>query len=190
MDLKFWVPVGGTVLMGVAIWFVNPASMESWAACVQAAGVLLAIGWSVRLQNLHANQGSRQAAQVAVVFAANMHWAFRELNDACIKRSWTDFVVNRRILDEILSQGREVSLPMLEGRTLAMMSDLRAIGVEALELTLPHTPEGNWRHLQSYFDKRLPNIAAWLIATGNPPEANGPTDYRGLRTSFSQLGPL
>jgi hypothetical protein len=190
MGLKYALPLAAVLIFGLATWFVRPDAIESWVACVQAGGVLAAIGWSVRLQSLHANQGTRQATQVAVVFAANMHWAFRELNDACIKRSWTDFVVNRRILDEILSQGREVSLPMLEGRTLAMMSDLRAIGVEALELTLPHTPEGNWRHLQSYFDKRLPNIAAWLIATGNPPEANGPTDYRGLRTSFSQLGPL
>ncbi|HYP82526.1 hypothetical protein [Variovorax sp.] len=190
MAVKRWLPLAAVLVLGVVLWFVDPREIEVWAAWVQVVGVLLAIGWSVRLQGVHAGHGARQAERVAVVFASNMHWVFRELNDACIKRSWTDFVVNRRILDEILSQGREVSLPLLEGRTLAMASNLRSIGVEALELTLPHTPEGNWRNMQSYFEKRLPNIAAWLSATGNPPDANGPTDYRGLRTSFSQLGPL
>jgi len=190
MSPKLWGLAVVVVAALVLVLWRGGAALSGWAPWVQAVGVLVAIGWSVRLQSLHSRQGARQAEQVAVVFAANMHWVFRELNDACIKRSWTDFVVNRRILDEILAQGREVSLPLLEGRTLAMASNLRSIGVEALELTLPHTPEGNWRHLQSYFEKRLPNIAAWLSATGNPPDANGPTDYLGLRTSFSQLGRL
>ena len=55
-------------------------------------------------------------------------------------------------------------------------------------MTEAHTEDGNWPHLQLYFDRRLPSISAWLSATGNPPESSGPTDYAGLRTSFGQLG--
>ena len=43
--------------------------------------------------------------------------------------------VHRRILEEILAQGREVTLQMLDGRSLAMVSSLRTIAVEALEMT-------------------------------------------------------
>lgn len=183
--------VAGTVLaLALGAWLAHPMGAAAWAAWVQAAGVLVAIFWSVRLQATHAQHGARQSARVAAVFASNMHWVFRELHDACLKQSWPDFLVNRRILDEILAQGRNVPLQTLEGRSLAMVSSLRAIGVEALEVTQAHEPLGNWRHLQAHFDKRLPNIAAWLTATGNPPESNGPTDYHGLRTSFSQLGRL
>jgi hypothetical protein len=119
-----------------------------------------------------------------------MHWVFRELNDACIKRSWADYSVHRRILQEVLMQGREVTLQLLDGRSLAMVSSLRTIAVEALEKTEGHTESGNWMQLQLYFDRRLPSIAAWLSATGNPPESSGPTDYAGLRTSFGPLGHL
>jgi len=177
-------------VLAAGAWLAYPMSAVAWAAWVQAAGVLAAIWWSVRLQSRQSEYATRQATQVAVIFAANMHWVFRELNDACAKRSWPDYVVNRRILDEILSQGRAVPVQTLEGRSLAMVSSLRAIGVEALEVTLGHQSNGDWRELQSYFGKRLPSIAAWLSATGNPPESNGPTDYLGLRTSFSQLGQL
>lgn len=180
----------GLVVLAVGGWLAYPMDATGWAAWVQAAGVIAAIWWSVRLQAKQSEQVTLQATQVAVVFAGNLHWVFRELNDACAKRSWADFVVNRRILDEILSQGRSVPVQMLEGRSLAMVASLRAIGVEALEITLGHQVNGDWRELQSYFSKRLPNIAAWLSATGNPPDSNGPTDYLGLRTSFSQLGPL
>ncbi|MDM0112091.1 hypothetical protein QTI66_08015 [Variovorax sp. J22R133] len=176
--------------LALCAWVVHPEGSMEWAAWVQTFGVLVAIGWSVRLQSLHASQGTRQAGQAAALFASNMHWVFRELNDACIKQSWPEYVVNRRILHEILSQGREVTLPLLEGRSLAMVTSVRAIGVEALEVTEAHNESGNWRYLQVYFDKRLPSIAAWLSATGNPPENSGPTDYVGLRTSFSQLGGL
>jgi len=171
-------------------WRVQPASSGEWAAWVQTLGVLLAIGWSVYLQSQAQNQGARQASQVASVYASNMHWVFRELNDACAKESWLDYQVNRRILQEILVQGREVPLQLLDGRALAMVSSLRAIGVEALELTEGHHVTGNWRQLHVYFDRRLPNIAAWMSATGHPPESSGPTDYAGLRTSFGQLGGL
>lgn len=190
MRKKQAVIAGLIVMLAVGAWLAHPMGAAAWAAWVQAAGVLAAIGWSVRLQSQHAAHGSQQAKQVAAIFAANMHWAFRELNDACIKQSWPDFVVNRRILDEVLAQGREVTLQMLDGRSLAMVSSLRAIGVEALEVTLAHEATGNWRQLQAHFGKRLPSIAAWLTAAGQPPESNGPTDYLGLRTSFSQLGPL
>lgn len=172
----------------VAAWFHGPATASEWAAWVQTLGVLAAIFCAVRLQGIAARQGFRQAGLVASMFAQNMHWVFRELNDACNKQAWADYSVHRRILEEILAQGREVTLQMLEGRSLAMVSSLRTIAVEALELTQAHVPDGNWRALQAYFDKRLPSIAAWLTATGNPPESSGPTDYAGLRTSYGQLG--
>jgi len=178
------------VLLVLSVWWIKPSTSGESAAWVQTLGVLLAIGWSVYLQSQATNQGARQAAQVATVYAANMHWVFRELNDACAKESWLDYQVNRRILQEILTQGREVPLSLLDGRALAMVSSLRAIGVEALELTEGHHVTGNWRQLHAYFDRRLPNIAAWMSATGNPPESSGPTDYAGLRTSFGQVGTL
>ena len=179
-----------SLLLALAAWFARPMDAAAWAAWVQAAGVLAAIFWSVWLQAGQAQHGTRQAAQVAVVFAVNMHWIFRELNDACAKRSWPDFLVNRRILEDILGQGRNVPVQLLEGRRLAMVSCLRTLGVEALEVMLAHEPGGDWREMQSHFGKRLPSIAAWLSVTGNPPESNGPTDYFGLRTSLSQLGRL
>jgi len=183
------VAAAGVALAAVA-WFHRPSSSAEWAAWVQAVGVLAAIGWALRLQAVSARQSLRQAGQVAAMFATNMHWVFRELNDACGKRSWPDYAVHRRILDEILAQGREVTLQLLDGRSLAMVTSLRAIAVEALEITEGHDRDGDWPRLQDYFDKRLPRIGAWLSATGNPPEASGPTDYAGLRTSFGQLGNL
>jgi len=75
-------------------------------------------------------------------------------------------------------------LQLLDGRSLAMVSSLRTIAVEALELTEGHGEDGNWSRLHNYFDRRLPSISAWMSATGNPPESSGPTDYAGLRTSF------
>ncbi|MEJ8826023.1 hypothetical protein WKW80_29020 [Variovorax humicola] len=184
---RIWLPVAlASSLLGAA-WIFRPATASEWAAWVQVFGVLLAIGWSVRLQGLAASQGERQAAQVAAAFASNMHWVFRELSDACAKRSWADYRVHRRILEEILSQGREVTLQLLDGRSLAMVTSLRSIGVEALEMTELHDADGHWPPLQCYFEKRLPSIAAWLSATGNPSESNGPTDYAGLRTSLGSL---
>jgi len=174
-------------VLAAGAWLAYPMSAVAWAAWVQAAGVLAAIWWSVRLQSRQSEYATRQATQVAVIFAANMHWVFRELNDACAKRSWPDYVVNRRILDEILSQGRAVPVQTLEGRSLAMVSSLRTIAVEALEISVAHTADGNWPLYQAFFDKRLPSISGWLSATGNPPESSGPTDYAGLRTS---MGPL
>lgn len=180
----------GSVALLIVGWFYRPSTSAEWAAWVQTAGVLLAIGWAARLQ-LHASRQSlRQASQVAAMFANNMHWVFRELSDACVKRSWADYAVHRRILEEVLAQGREVTLQLLDGRSLAMVTSLRTIAVEALEITEGHTATGNWPPLQVYFDRRLPSIAAWLSATGNPPESSGPTDYAGLRTSFGQLGGL
>jgi hypothetical protein len=178
------------IVLGLAtlLWFHPPFGSAEWAAWVQTLGVVLAIMWALRLQSLAAGQGSRQAAQVAAMFATNMHWVFRELNDACIKRSWADYSVHHRILEEVLAQGREVTLQLLDGRSLAMVTSLRIIAVEALELTAGHAPDGNWQALQGYFDKRLPSIAAWLSATGHPPESSGPTDYAGLRTSYGSLG--
>lgn len=178
----------GGVALGVVGWFYRPATAAEWAAWVQTLGVLAALFWAVRLQVGASRQSLDQAGQVAAMFATNMHWVFRELNDACIKRSWADYAVHRRILEEILAQGREVTLQLLDGRSLAMVTSLRTIAVEALEITEGHTDAGNWPRLQHYFDRRLPSIAAWLSATGNPPESSGPTDYAGLRTSYGQLG--
>ena len=180
----------GSVGLAVVGWFYRPSTSAEWAAWVQTAGVLLAIAWAARLQVQGSRQGFRQAAQVGVMFANNMHWVFRELNDACVKRSWADYAVHRRVLEEILAQGREVTLQLLDGRSLAMVTSLRSIAVEALEVTEPHTATGNWPQLQLYFDRRLPSIAAWLTATGHPPESSGPTDYAGLRTSFGPVGGL
>lgn len=173
--------------MVALLWLHPPLGSAEWAAWIQTLGVLLAIVWALRLQGLAAGHGTRQATQVAATFATNMHWVFRELNDACIKRGWADYGVHRRILEEVLAQGREVTLQQLDGRSLAMVSSLRTMAVEALELTAGHAPNGNWPLMQAHFDKRLPSIAAWLSATGNPPESSGPTDYAGLRTSFGQL---
>ena len=185
---KMWAALVAVALGLIAVgWFFRPSTAGEWAAWIQAFGVLAAMAWSIRLQQMSSSQGQRQAAQVAATFASNMHWAFRELNDACGKRDWADYRVHRRILEEILAQGREVTLQLLDGRSLAMVTSLRSIGVEALELTELHTHEGSWPPLQVYFEKRLPSIAAWLSATGNPPESNGPTDYVGLRTSFGNL---
>ncbi len=186
------VIMGGAALLALmaGAWLAYPMDAVGWAAWVQTAGVVTAIWWSVRLQARQADQHVLQATRVAVVFATNLHWAFRRLNDASGNRSWPEFVVNRRILDEILSQGRNVPVHMLEGRALAMVSSLRAMGVEALEVSAAHQPNGDWREMQSYFAKRLPSISAWLSANGSPPESNGPTDYLGLRSSFSQIGQL
>ncbi|HEY2253998.1 MAG TPA: hypothetical protein VGI11_00045 [Variovorax sp.] len=175
------------VALAVIGWFYHPVTSGEWAAWIQALGVLAAITWSVRLQQSASKQSLRQAGQVAAMFANNMHWAFRELHDACNKRSWQDYTVHRRILEEILGQGREVTLQLLDGRSLAMVSSLRTMAVEALEKTEGHAEAGNWLPLQVYFDRRLPSIAAWLSATGNPPASSGPTDYAGLRTSFGSM---
>lgn len=177
----------GTVALVVAGWFFRPATSAEWAAWVQTLGVLAAILWAVRLQVVASKQSLRQAGQVAAMFANNMHWVFRELNDACGKRSWDDYTVHRRILQEVLAQGREVTLQLLDGRSLAMVSSLRTIAVEALEMSEGHGEDGDWPRLHLYFDRRLPSISAWLSATGNPPESSGPTDYAGLRTSFGQI---
>ncbi|MDM0105777.1 hypothetical protein QTH97_12590 [Variovorax sp. J22R24] len=174
----------GTVALVVAGWFYRPSTSGEWAAWVQTLGVLAAILWAVRLQMASSKQSLLQAGQVAAMFANNMHWVFRELNDACGKRSWDDYTVHRRILHEVLAQGREVTLQLLDGRSLAMVSSLRTIAVEALEMTEGHGEDGNWGRLHNYFDRRLPSISAWMSATGNPPESSGPTDYAGLRTSF------
>ncbi len=180
----------GVCVLLVAGWYFRPATSAEWAAWVQTLGVLAAISWAVRLQVTASRQSLRQAGQVAAMFASHMHWVFRELNDACIKRSWADYSVHRRILQEVLMQGREVTLQLLDGRSLAMVSSLRTIAVEALEKTEGFTDTGNWMQLQLYFERRLPSIAAWLSATGNPPESSGPTDYAGLRTSFGPIGNL
>jgi len=179
--------VAGTVALAIAGWIYRPATSAEWAAWVQTFGVLAAIGWALRLQVSASGERSRQAAQVAAMFATNMHWIFRELSDACGKRSWADYTVHRRILEEILVQGREVTLQLLDGRSLAMVSSLRTLAVEALERTVGHSEAGNWMPLQQYFEGRLPGIAAWLSATGNPPDSSGPTDYAGLRTSFGPM---
>ena len=107
-----------TVGLVVVGWFYRPTSSTEWAAWIQTLGVLAAILWALRLQTLSSKQSLRQAGQVAAIFATNMHWVFRELNDACNKRSWPDYTVHRRILDEILAQGREVTLQLLDGRSL------------------------------------------------------------------------
>ncbi len=174
--------------MATLLWFHPPRGSAEWAAWVQTLGVVLAIVWALRLQGLAAAQGTRQAAQVAAMFATNMHWSFRELNDACIKRSWADYTVHRRILEEVLAQGREVTLQLLDGRSLAMVSSLRTLAVEALEITAGHGADGNWALMQGYFERRLPSISAWLSATGNPPDGSGPTDYAGLRSSQGSFG--
>ncbi|RZL68197.1 MAG: hypothetical protein EOP77_02140 [Variovorax sp.] len=177
--------------LGIVGWWHPPVTHTDWAAWVQAVGVLAAIVWGLRLHAMSVGQNVRQAAQVAGMFATNMHWVFRELSDACGKQAWADYSVHRRILQEILVQGREVTLQSLDGRSLAMVGSLRAIAVEALEITEAHGEAGHtgqWLELHNYFEKRLPSISAWLSATGNPPETSGPTDYAGLRTSFGQLG--
>jgi len=119
----------GTAALIVAGWFYRPSTSAEWAAWVQTLGVLAAILWAVRLQMTVSKQGERQAAQVAAMFANNMHWVFRELNDACGKCSWDDYTVHRRILREVLAQGREVTLQLLDGRSLAMVTSLRSIAV-------------------------------------------------------------
>lgn len=182
-----WLFAVATLGLCVVAWFYRPTNSGDWAAWVQAFGVLAAMGWGLRMQASAVRQNGRQAAQAAALFASNMHWSFRELSDACGKQAWSDFVVHRRILREVLLQGREVSLQLLDDRSLAMVSSLRAIAVEALEVTEPHSASSNWRPLSVHFDKRLPSIAAWLSATGNPAASSGPTDYAGLRTSFGQL---
>ena len=170
------------VLVGVS-WFYRPTTVLEWVAWVQLAGVLGAIFCSFRMHAQSAAQGLRQARQVAGVFAVNMHWVFRELSDACGKRSRADAAVHRRILEEILAQGREVTLQSLDGRSLAMVTSLRTIAVEALERLVQEGDSPDWTLLHAHFEKRLPSIAAWLSATGQPPENSGPTDYAGLRKS-------
>lgn len=184
------VPLAAVLVLGfgLVLWFARPQSSFEWAAWIQAIGVLMALLWGAQLQREAANRTNRQAQHVAALFAANMHWVFRELADACGKASWADFVVHRRILEEILAQGREASLQQLDGRGLAMVTSLRTIAVEALEIMVPHTPGGDWLALHGHFDRRLPSITGWLSAAGYPPAASGPTDYQGLRTSFGQLG--
>lgn len=173
--------------LALVVWLARPQSSFEWAAWVQAVGVLMALLWGAQLQREAASRTGRQAQHVAALFASNMHWIFRKLADACGKQSWSDLQVQRRILEEVLSQGREASLQQLDGRGLAMVTSLRTIAVEALEIMLAHTPDGDWHALHLQFERRLPNIAAWMSMAGHPPEASGPTDYQGLRTSFGPL---
>lgn len=187
-----WLPYLGIAGLlagaGTALWVAPPQTSSEWAAWVQAASVLVALCLALRLQYAAGRQAARQAEQVATLFAANMHWVFRELSDACIKHAWADFAVHRRVLQEVLAQGREVSLQQIDGSGLAMVTSLRAMAVEGLEMVASHTPQGDWHELHRYFEKRLPSIAGWLALYGHPPENSGPTDYQGLRTSFGQFG--
>jgi len=180
----------GACLVGLAlvVWLAAPRSSFEWAAWIQAVGVLMALLWGAQLQNEAARRTQRQAQHMAALFAANMHWVFRELADACAKEGWADFRVHERILREILAQGREASLQQLDGRGLAMVTSLRTIAVEALEVMELQSEAPDWAALHSHFDKRLPTIVGWLSASGHPPETSGPTDYQGLRTSYGQLG--
>ena len=109
------VPLAAVLVIGfgLVLWFARPQSSFEWAAWIQAIGVLMALFWGAQLQREAANRTTRQAQHVAALFAANMHWVFRELADACGKANWADFVVHRRILEEILAQGREASLQQL-----------------------------------------------------------------------------
>lgn len=185
--------VVGAALAGLAavLWVAQPQTAFEWAAWVQAIGVLMALMWGAQLQREAARRSGRQAEHIAALFAANMHWVFRELADACAHRNPADFRVHRRILEEILAQGREASLQQLDGRGLALVTSLRTLAVEALEVMIASAPEagrpGDWPVLQSHFERRLPSIAAWLSAAGHPPEPSGPTDYHGLRTSLGWL---
>lgn len=174
--------------LSLVLWLARPESAYEWAAWIQAIGVLMALVWGAQLQHEAANRTRRQAQHVAALFAANLHWVFRELGDACVKQNWADFVVHRRILEEILAQGREASLQQLDGRGLAMVTSLRTIAVEALEVMVPHTADGDWVALQGHFEKRLSSISAWLSTSGHPAVGSGPTDYEGLRTSFGHIG--
>lgn len=176
--------------LGIVLWVAPPLSAFEWAAWVQAVGVLMALMWGAQLQREAALRSGRQAGHIAALFAANMHWVFRELADACAHRNPADFMVHRRILEEILAQGREASLQQLDGRGLAMVTSLRTLAVEALEVMAAapqHEHEKDWAALQEHFERRLPSIVAWLSAAGHPPEHSGPTDYHGLRTSMGSL---
>lgn len=175
--------------LGVVLWVAQPQSSFEWAAWIQAIGVLMALMWGAQLQREAARRSGRQADHIAALFASNMHWVFRELADASAHRNRADFQVHRRILEEILAQGREASLQQLDGRGLAMVTSLRTLAVEALEAMVAFAPavESDWNGLQEHFERRLPSIAAWLTAAGHPPEHSGPTDYHGLRTSMGQL---
>lgn len=175
--------------LGVVLWVAQPQSSFEWAAWIQAIGVLMALMWGAQLQREAARRSGRQADHIAALFASNMHWVFRELADAAAHRNRADFLVHRRILEEILVQGREASLQQLDGRGLAMVTSLRTLAVEALEVMVAFAPEmdSDWNALQEHFERRLPSIAAWLTAAGHPPEHSGPTDYHGLRTSMGQL---
>lgn len=185
---RVWL-VALAILLGsmALLWVARPQSSFEWAAWIQAVGVLMALLWGAQLQREAALRSGRQARHIAALFASNMHWVFRELADASAHRNWADFLVHRRILKEILAQGREASLHQLDDRGLAMVTSLRTVAVEALEVMVAGTPEGDWGRLQAYFERRLPSIAAWLSAAGHPPESSGPTDYNGLRTSHGQL---
>lgn len=185
------VLVVGAALLGLGgvLWLAQPQSSFEWAAWIQAIGVLMALMWGAQLQREAARRSGRQADHIAALFASNMHWVFRELADACAHRNPADFRVHRRILEEILAQGREASLQQLDGRGLAMVTSLRTLAVEALEVMAAFEPEADsdWSGPQEHFERRLPSIAAWLATAGHPPEHSGPTDYHGLRTSLGQL---
>ncbi|WP_225783132.1 hypothetical protein [Xenophilus sp. Marseille-Q4582] len=180
--------VGAALLgLGAVLWVAQPQTSFEWAAWIQAIGVLMALMWGAQLQREAALRSGRQADHIAALFASNMHWVFRELADACAHGNRADVGVHRRILEEILAQGREASLQQLDGRGLAMVTSLRTLAVEALEVMAAAGPEADWPALQAHFERRLPSIAAWLATAGHPPEHSGPTDYHGLRTS---MGPL
>ena len=176
--------------LGAVLWLARPQSSFEWAAWIQAIGVIMALMWGAQLQREAARRSGRQADHIAALFASNMHWVFRELADACAHRNRADFAVHRRILEEILAQGREASLQQLDGPGLAMVTSLRTLAVEALEVMVVMPADEDWAALQEHFEKRLPSIAAWLSAAGHPPEHSGPTDYHGLRTSLGQLDRL
>lgn len=177
----------GLLAVVAVIWVARPQSSFEWAAWTQAIGVIMALLWGAQLQSEAASRSGRQARHIAAHFASNMHWVFRELADACAHRNWADFLVHRRILEEVLAQGREASLHQLDDRGLAMVTSLRTLAVEALEVMVTGAPDGDWERLHDHFEKRLPSIGAWLSVAGHPPESSGPTDYNGLRTSMGQL---
>ncbi len=165
------LPPHGGVALGVVALVLPPATAAEWAAWVQTLGVLLGhrLGGAAAAPGLP-GKGLGQAAQVAAMFATNMHWVFRELNDACVKRSWADYAVHRRVLEEILAQGREVTLATA-GRPLAGDGDqpAHASPSRRSEITEAHTAAGSWPHLQLLF--RPPAAEHRGLAVGNRPSA-------------------
>ncbi|RYF69980.1 MAG: hypothetical protein EOO29_32560 [Comamonadaceae bacterium] len=190
MTRLFFIAAVAVLGLGGVLWVAQPQSSFEWAAWIQAIGVIMALIWGAQLQRDAARRSGRQAEHIAALFASNLHWVFRELADASAQCNRADLLVHRRILEEILLQGREASLQQLDGRGLAMVTSLRTLAVEALEVMVIQPTDRDWPALQEHFERRLPSIAAWLSAAGHPPELSGPTDYHGLRTSLSPLDRL